>query len=315
MTGGEEIVPVAVSGLADIAFAFHGDLERAPTIDEMCSLITTGLRSASADLLDDVQSDAVPDIHPRLIAGARRRRVEDLLDASIDDLNDNTFVTANDVLTDLSERLQRTGGRMPTLAELCGVLARAVQMSDDTLLLDIKPQQLAAFETEVRVPRKARPKVGDIVAIPARNGDSFAAIVLARNTFGTALGLFDGTVDASKITADAHPTPRSRHIYTDDAAIASGRWPIVGHDDALRKLFPEEPEIYHKPRPNEPKRRGVPEIGPYGSAETADGTLRNLSQSEAEALGLLEPGFDYSFSPSAVEQHLNEGLEEGTAWP
>ncbi|GCE44094.1 hypothetical protein Rhow_008392 [Rhodococcus wratislaviensis] len=144
--------------------------------------------------------------------------------------------------------------------------------------------------------------MGDILAIPAADGAFFLAAVVARNNFGTALGLFDGTYPAKPVSASQHPPVVPVPVYVDDEAVVSGRWPIIGHDDGLRELFPTDPEIFHPPRADRPA------LGPYGAGETVDGHLRQLSEEEAREAGLFDPDFTQGYLWEYLEDRLNASL-------
>jgi hypothetical protein len=92
-----------------------------------------------------------------------------------------------------------------------------------------------------------------------------------------------------------------RAVYSDDDFISSGRWQIIGHDEALVALFPE-PEIYHRPQP---AISGVPPVGPHGSAETASGRLRDIDREEAEDVGLLDGTHHQVYPPEILEKSLD----------
>jgi hypothetical protein len=137
-----------------------------------------------------------------------------------------------------------------------------------------------------------RTSIGDVIAIPSRTGNYHFASILLRNRVGTGLGVWR---ERRKVPAlDNSLTPSaSRIVFTDEVAIRSGAWPVVGHSDAARSLFPEDPESYYYP--SSIHYPGVPRIGEFGSAERSDGTLRDVSREEAERVGLLDGTYQQGY--------------------
>jgi len=155
--------------------------------------------------------------------------------------------------------------------------------------------------------KKISAKVGDIVAIPAKNGEYFIAVILVKNPFGVAYGFFKRTSGIKPISIDLHPPVEPHPIYSGDPSMAHGRWKIIGHDERLLSLFPADPEIYHYQHKDKPN----PDIGPYGSGETASGKLRPLTKEEAEELGLASGEYRQTYLPEVLEEHLNAKLGDG----
>jgi hypothetical protein len=153
--------------------------------------------------------------------------------------------------------------------------------------------------------KKITPRIGDIVAIPAGNDEYFFALVLAKNDFGAAYGLFEGTSRLKPVSKNSHPAVNPRPVYSADDLIESDRWKIIGRDEGLLSLFPEEPEIYHRQRADRPN----PLLGPYGAGETASGKLRPLTREEAEEIGLLSDEYRQSYLPDTLEKYLNAKLK------
>lgn len=86
----------------------------------------------------------------------------------------------------------------------------------------------------------------------------------------------------------------------------SGRWLLAGHDERLLEPFPEEPEIFHLPRPDMP----YVDVGPHGSAEGPGGKLRKLSEDEAKEAGMDREDFHQSFLADDLERYLDARLDE-----
>ena len=91
-------------------------------------------------------------------------------------------------------------------------------------------------------------------------------------------------------------------MYSDDRQVASGCWPVVGHSEELRGLFPEPELVHHYPR----EGRLYANVGPFG-AETGTGEMRNLTRKEAEEIGLLKSSYEQIRSSEEVEKILDLG--------
>jgi hypothetical protein len=127
-------------------------------------------------------------------------------------------------------------------------------------------------------------KPGDVFVIPRVIGGRYFVIHLARNQFGDAFGLFEGHQEIPDDVSAWAPVPTGRHVYTGDSFIKSGRWRKIDHREDLLECFSANPELFHSKADN----LNDPAIGPYGSAETSLGELRNLSESEATAFGVIQ---------------------------
>ena len=150
-----------------------------------------------------------------------------------------------------------------------------------------------------------RGEIGDIVAIPARDDRHFLGVVLDRNAFGTALGLFEGTHPAHAISAADHPPVVGRPVYVGELGVARGRWQIIGSDRGLVDLFPAKPEIFHRPDPD----LLDDSVGPHGAAESPDRQVRQLSEQEAREVGIYDPDFVQIYPSEQLEDRLNKQLD------
>ncbi|MDT5293479.1 MAG: hypothetical protein QOJ76_359 [Acidobacteriota bacterium] len=304
----EKLITTAARGLEEVAEEFADELERRPSSAELFEIITQALKSVGDERLSDVTPSNVTALKPQIRRGAARLDSAPEADepgGSVSDLNDAAFVVAGDLVADLSDGFKRETGRAPTLNELCGLLVEAAHRCKEGLLADINPADIIGVKAEVNKKRKIKAEVGDLVAIPLENGEYLIAIILARNTYGVAYGLFEG---ASKVprpfSVNSHPPAAPHPVYSSDELVANGRWKIVGHDEGLLSLFPAEPEIYYRQQ----VIPGMPDygkdIGPYGSGRTASGRMRELTKEEAEELGLL----DGSYRQGHLAEHLEEYL-------
>jgi hypothetical protein len=90
---------------------------------------------------------------------------------------------------------------------------------------DVEADDIQELSANVARKRIANPRVGDVIAIPARRGGYHMAVVVARNRFGTAPGLFNGTSAHGRLTEELHQSPRRFQVYTDNDQVkrASGR--------------------------------------------------------------------------------------------
>ncbi|EWT01043.1 hypothetical protein N865_11865 [Intrasporangium oryzae NRRL B-24470] len=220
--------------------------------------------------------------------------------SAVGELDDAVFVDASDLLSLLARDGERRDDGIADPNELSSRLTAALQRWGGALA-DVGAGSVTSLTVDV--PRARRPKVGDVLAIPASSGGYHLASVLARNRFGTALGVVEGTVPVPRVIGSLPvPAPARRlPVYTDDRLVVSGAWTVVGHDEALLALFPSDPEIYHSPEPAWP---GV-DLGEFGAAETASGEMRLLGVEEARAIGLLDGSYQQSFMPEELERLLD----------
>ena len=203
------------------------------------------------------------------------------------ELNDNAFVLSANLIAMILET-HAEAGRPLTTVSLSKLLTELISHVPDGLLEDS-----ATHKQTVKVlgsPVRQRPKVGDLVSIPSTHGGCYQAVILASNRFGTAFGFFKGRHDLASIANrewDIHPYP----VYSGEELLHDGRWRIVAHDDSLRSLFPQEPEIYHS----------------MGVAETAEGTLRQVSDQELASVGVADGSYQQVYHSSFLEHVLESG--------
>jgi len=298
---------MAAAGLAEISEEFVDEIERRPSSIELFAILGWGLKSCRDNTLLDVNPANITALKPKVKRGAKRlvsNTDVDETESAVEDLNDNVFVIANDFISELANAIKLDAEQAPTLDELCSVIVGGLHQCDEDLLVDISPAHIVGVKAEIRKQRKIISKVGDLVALPAKNGEFFIACILAKNCFGTAYGFFEGTSKPRPISASSHPPAKQHPIYSDDEFVATGRWQIIAHDKDLLSLFPAEPEIYH----TEQLIDDGPEIGPYGSGETASGHLRHLTKEEAEEIGLISGEYNQVYLAEELEDYLNGKL-------
>jgi hypothetical protein len=198
----------------------------------------------------------------------------------VGDLGDAVFEDAREYLS---------GGSDAVLADLRG---------GRVILADVEPDEIGGLVVETPKKRVVKPKPGDVVAIPAASGGYRPAVVLTRNRFGTAIGLFDGVSPQGQV-GPLRGLP-GRHVYTDESLIKNGTWPVVDHDESLCELFPADPPIYNKPS----AWPGV-DTGEFGAAETADGAMTPISAEEAGELGLTDGTYRQTMNAAFLQRQLD----------
>ncbi|MFI6079311.1 hypothetical protein ACIA5C_48205 [Actinoplanes sp. NPDC051343] len=204
-------------------------------------------------------------------------------------LDDAAFVLAARLVSELLAA-EDVDGPVMTDSRLASILL--------SLLRQVPPQLLADSVSEVEAleivgPRaRKRPKRGDVVAVPGASGGFHLAVVLTKNRFGVAYGFFTRRWAALRLPPHLEKEPLLSHaVYAGDRAVMTGRWIIVGHDEAFCRLFPSEPEIYHR----------------LGIAETADGTTRSVPEDELQRVGVLDGSYSQIYEDSELEHQLDQG--------
>jgi hypothetical protein len=299
----DQLVKLAVKGIKEVAGEFADEIGRKPSTAELLELLLWGLRAGDKEKFSDVQVSNLVTLRPQFAAGSKPSDSAAAAENSsaLAELNDATFVAASDFIGELVAAMNSAPGRLPTLPELCDLLVAGLQECGDSLS---DGGQVAGIKAEIRKAKKIKPAVGDIVAIPAANGEFHIAVLLAKNAFGTAFGLFKGTRKPRPISKDPPPPVLLPPLYSDDRQIESGRWLVIDHDDSLRELFPADPEIFHRQHADQPN----PALGPHGAGETAAGRLRPLTKEEAEKVGLLRDDFRQTYASETLEKYLNTAL-------
>lgn len=146
---------------------------------------------------------------------------------------------------------------------------------------------------------------GTIYGVPREKGGYYCVIYITSNQFGEAFGLFSGHVEDPFLPPDWEPLPILLPVYCGCYMIENGRWPALGFRNDLLCHFPAAPEIFHSKSDN----LSNPRIGTYGSGETPAGKLRQLSQAEADEIGLTDRSYRQVRLEEEVEEFLNLTLE------
>jgi hypothetical protein len=250
-----------------------------PALGHVLSMLLWGVHSLHPDAVSRTDPAAVKSLTAETEKGT-------VAAEPVDDANDAAFTEAADLVADLAADLASDRGRAPTLNQLLDALSSGLSAFD-----------VSKLEADTGTTKGKRPSEGDVVAIPIGGGRHRLAVMLERNRFGVAFGLFKGEHPLTP-SLPAGLEPERHPVHTDDDAVRSGRWAVIGHDDGLRSKF-SRPEIFHEPDPDDH------EIGEYGSGETEDGRLRDLDKQEAEELGVLSGDFDQVFLSEELETRLS----------
>jgi hypothetical protein len=203
----------------------------------------------------------------------------------VNELNDAAFALAAQMLSMVVD-VRARAGREASLEGLLSDLVRIIADIPSNLLA--RPHGLRRIRISGSPVRKT-PKIGDLVSIPAAAGGYHLALVVAKNHFGTAFGIFKGTYQTARLhrNAEANPHP----VYSDDRSILRGSWRVIGHHDSLRSLFPTSPEIYHR----------------VGMAENAEGIMREVSDDEAIQVGLSNGTYRQAYMSEVLQRELDSG--------
>lgn len=298
MAENEALEAEAARGLTELVDGIADELGGPPRLAEMLEVVGWGAESLRKHVAKEPRLPLL--LMPQWRSEASRPQPPP---SRVGELGDRAFVDAGDLLSELARRLAATQGSRPTVSDVAHLLGQGLLRVQPELLEDFDPTELEGLTVQSdQVPKRA--EVGDILAIPARDGRHFLAVVLDRNTFGTALGLFEGTHPARAISAAEHPPVVDRPVYVGEEAVASGRWRVVGHDDDLVKVFPPKPEIFHRPDPD----LLDDSVGPHGAAETPDRQVRQLSEREAREVGIFDRDFIQIYLGEQLEGRLNKQL-------
>jgi hypothetical protein len=268
---------------------FRDEIDRAPTLAEFLEILSVSVPSRS-QYLDRVG--------PPLRMSAtllRGRRYRSRYESAVSDLNDATFVAASDWLAVLAESVSRATGTEVTEQSLADAVLAAIR-SADISFSDVESDEVSALAATPSNRKTRRPKRGDVLAIPGEHGSYYFAVVLERNRFGTALGIFLGSHALARLPADSALRPLPWAVHTDDRQVLDGNWPIIEHREDLTAQFPAEAEIYHGTHLN----IFGDDVGEFGAAETAAGRLRLIGKEEADAVGLT----DRTYRQSEMSEYL-----------
>jgi hypothetical protein len=275
----------STSRLAAISAEFFEQVGRRPTLGELLELLGWSSHSIfSAPLTFKVKF-------------LGNRRYESPGDSLVDELNDSIFVDAAEFLSFLA----RVAGDQPVSPSgLTSALALALK-SASISLQDVGSEEVAGLTSSI-LKKTAKPRIGDILAIPAKGGGYRMAAVVARNRFGTALGVLCGRCLVPRVRKRENLAVRRFPLYTDDRLVSTGTWKVIGHDEGLLSLFSEDPEIYHAPDLQWP---GI-DLGKFGAAESPAGTIRLIGAEEASEVGLIGGVYQQTYMGEVLQQLLDD---------
>jgi hypothetical protein len=286
----------AASRLEGVSADFADLIGRPPTLGELLEVLGWAI-PANNDAAD--ATFAPPMTFKANLKGNRRYASAE--ESRVGELNDSIFSDATDHLIALIEDLDAATGA-PVSPQLFASAILQVLRTGQITLADVSGGDVRKLAVNGPT-RNPKPKVGDVVAIPAQRGGYHLAVVVARNRFGTALGLFYGTSPLPRLGPAARRAPRPHPVHTNDRLIVTGVWRVVDHDETLLSLFPAEPEIYHKP--GQWSDIGI-DTGEFGAAETADGTIRLIGPDEAREVGLLDGTYRQVETADFLQRRLDE---------
>ncbi|WP_432066372.1 hypothetical protein [Streptomyces sp. C10-9-1] len=228
------------------------------------------------------------------------RRYSGLSRSLVGELNDSTFIDAASFLASIAEG---ASGQPLSPSGLASSLVLTLKESGISLE-DVAGEEVAELTVDT-AKKPAKPRIGDVLAIPVSGGEYRMASVVARNRFGTALGFLRGRFSVPRPVSGERLAARQFPIYTDDRLVATGAWRVVGHDESLLSLFPAEPEIYHAPDLRWP---GI-DLGEFGAAEKPSGEIRLIGIDEARAVGLLDGTYRQSYLGEFLEQFMEDSVD------
>ncbi|MGI5176093.1 hypothetical protein ACQEVZ_07180 [Dactylosporangium sp. CA-152071] len=253
-------------------------LERTPTLAEFAEVFSRSVPAEDARI-DIERSPAV------IVATAGNKRVSGDT-AQVDDLEDHVYAAVSNVFNVLVTTWP--GSDAPKLSALL------VEISE--VLREMPAQSVTGVGRNTRLKLQGpsahrRPQPGDVVSIPSGKGGYRLAVVVARNRFGIAYGLFKGRHAIPRIPGNDHaiyPLP----VYSDDRSVTNGTWKILGTRESLLQRFPRDPVIYHF----------------KGPAESPDGTLRELSEEEVVLTELAKSYYNQAYMSHVLQDELDQGL-------
>ncbi|MEU5324128.1 hypothetical protein AB0G67_46525 [Streptomyces sp. NPDC021056] len=214
-------------------------------------------------------------------------------ESRVPEIDDSLFTDVIDFLSGLPDE-----GGGPASPNVLKDILLAFINSDAANLSDVHSGVSGLTITETG--GVARPEVGDILAVPV-DGSWYAMIVLARNRFGVAFGIFAESFHSLEAVLPERSSACKFPVYSDDAEVVNGSWKVIGHDDNLISAFPSEPEVYHSPKFAFP---GF-DFGEFGAAESPTGDIRLIDANEARAVGISTGNYSQSYTGEFLQQSLD----------
>lgn len=285
---GQRSIDMAKSFLSELTVQLGGS----PTLDEILEVLGWCIPTTAKSLVP------APGM-PVIFQAVRRPAKNDVRPSRVVTLNDSAFITGTDFIQQAVDEMATMEGRSVALAEIAPYLLGTLRSVPDALI-DESLDKVSSITIRKNSSTR-RPKIGDVLGIPTATYGYRLAVVLARNRFGVAIGLFKGvflrpSIESLNSVATLFPC-----VYTDDSLVRAGTWRIIDNSEGLLRLFPGEPEIYHMPNPS------CPDLGQFGGAETADGSLRPVTLLEAERVGLTDGSYVQIYLGEQLQELLNRG--------
>lgn len=292
-----EVIAEVAAGLAEVASDFADEVGGPITLAEFLEVLGWAV-PANSEAIDGVFPQPLT-FKVTLTGGERYGSDEP---SRVPELNDAVFEDAGECQAALAERLSAATGAPVTPRRLAEALLQVLR-SGRIPLADVQGADIRGLTAEAPGKRSPRPRPGDVLAIPALRRGHHLAVVLARNRFGTALGLFEGRSPQGRLDPELREAPRRHPVYTEESQLGNGVWKIVGHDESLLALFPADPPIYHEPD----AWPGIVDTGEFGAAETADGSLRFIDADEAREVGLQDGTYRSGYLAEQLPKILDDG--------
>lgn len=215
----------------------------------------------------------------------------------LDELDDQVYVESARHVVELAVEMEDALGRKPSLSEFLELLSSTFRSLTTELFDDVSPTAVAALVPRLaKNPKKILP--GTVIGIPA-SGGWFLAVYLKTNTFGDAFGILAGKRHTARLR-NVPPKPCGVPLYSSVRWVRDGTWKVVGHSAEALAWFPADPEIYHRKRDHP----SDPAIGEFGAAQGVDEKIRNIDRQEAEAVGLLDGGYQSAFLAEELVRYL-----------
>lgn len=301
----ENDLQAAKTLLGEVVEAFAAEREGNPTLGELLEVLSLSV-PGNSDHLDSVPFPLVFKV--KLKGGARHEAAPS---ERVAGLNDNTFNEASEFLAFLAERVAAGTGQPAEAKELAGGVLQVLKAAQ-LPLEDVSSGDVASLA--VHAPKRIKVVRGDVVAIPSSGSGHHFAVVLTEGSTEVVVGLLSGVFSEARLGVVGEYRAEHIPIFTGDDFIASGRWPVIGHSEALLSLFPDPPEFYVRPSESLFGNR----YGKYGAAlsEGTDGsTIRLISSEEAARVGLGDDGYRQFYGEEWFERMLHEGHFAGGPLP
>ncbi|WP_433259882.1 hypothetical protein ACQPZF_21985 [Actinosynnema sp. CS-041913] len=289
-----DVLDTLAAGFADVAADFADEVGGPPTLGEFLEVLGWAVPTTSA-AVDGTFGEPLK--LTATVKGNKRYRSES---SRVPELNDSVFEEARSHNAALAERLAAASGGPITPQQYASALLQVLR-ADRIVLADVAGADVRKLVPEVSAKRTTKLTPGDVLTIPVEPSGYRLAVVITRNRFGTAIGLFEGVSPDGRPAVDLLRAPERFPVYTEESQVKNGAWRVVGHDENLLALFPADPEVYHKPGAWPGLDTGV-----HGAAEPADGPLRMIDEEEARAVG-LQSGYRQTYPAAFLQKVLSGG--------